>query len=179
MGPLFVAIPIPSIIRAQLQRLCFGLPSVKWIDEESLHLTLLYIGLVEGTLFLDIREKLSEITFPSFSISLDGVDCYHKRSRGEVWVGVHTSGPLQQLHNKLSRLLKEFPIAQEAHPFSPHIILGHYEKISDHRLGAYLEANAAFMTAPFSVESFALLSSEKTERHVHYVEQARFFLVRG
>lgn len=73
---LFVGIDLPEEIRDQLKSLCCGLPGARWVKPEQLHLTLCFIGEVDGTTFLDIKEVLSEITFAPFSLQLRGVGSF-------------------------------------------------------------------------------------------------------
>ncbi|MDH3360290.1 MAG: RNA 2',3'-cyclic phosphodiesterase, partial [Desulfobulbaceae bacterium] len=56
MHRLFVAIDLPDTIKERLAEISFGLPGAKWGQTEQLHLTLRFIGEVDGATFVDIRE---------------------------------------------------------------------------------------------------------------------------
>ena len=58
MMRLFVALTLPEEIREALAALENGLPGVRWVPEENLHLTLRFIGEVDGGLAHDIDEGL-------------------------------------------------------------------------------------------------------------------------
>lgn len=176
MGPLFIAISLPQEIKSQLQRLCFGLPSVNWTEVENLHLTLFYIGIVEGNSFLDIEEKLKELTFPSFSLTIKGIGCLHKKNQGEVRADVYPTESLSQLYQMIKKVLNELHLERSIRAFSPHITLGRYERLNENKLRDYLETNFSFNTKPFEVNEIILMSSETTKHHTFYVEHGRFFL---
>lgn len=50
-----------------------GLPGARWVKAEQLHLTMRFIGEVDGDRFLDIRDELAEVSCESFSMQLEGV----------------------------------------------------------------------------------------------------------
>ena len=54
MYRLFVAIDLPPEIKKELGKICFGLPGAKWVPADQLHLTLRFIGEVDGGLSKDI-----------------------------------------------------------------------------------------------------------------------------
>ena len=56
---LFVAIPLPEDIGDGLSRICAGVPGAKWVAPENLHITLRFIGEVDGGAFHDIAAALA------------------------------------------------------------------------------------------------------------------------
>ena len=71
---LFVAISLPDELRAQLGQLTNGLPGARWVNEESLHLTLRFLGELDGALATDVDEALAGLSMPAFDLDLAGVD---------------------------------------------------------------------------------------------------------
>jgi RNA 2',3'-cyclic 3'-phosphodiesterase len=177
MRPLSIAIPLPPNIKTQLQRLCFGLPSIQWVGEENFYLILNCLGSVDGALYLDIKEKLAEVHHPSFLLSIEGIGCSQaKGSRGVIWAGVSSSESLKSLKKTVDAILKTLPMTLQSRQFSPHVILARYEKINVQRLGAYLEAHAAFTSPQFAVEAFVIISRQITQKHTFYIEEDRYLL---
>ena len=89
MPRLFVAIPMPADVTAELSRLCVGLPAIRWMDEDTFHLTLRFIGEVEGWRADEVDEALSSIRCRPFDLSLRGVGTFEKAGKIEtLWVGV-------------------------------------------------------------------------------------------
>ena len=58
---LFVAIPLPEDIGDGLSRICAGVPGAKWVAPENLHITLRFIGEVDGGAFHDIAAALARV----------------------------------------------------------------------------------------------------------------------
>src|SRR3546814_11435925 len=86
---LFVAIALPDTLRSHLRDLCNGLPAARWVAPENLHLTLRFIGEVEGHHAADIAPALSGIPLPRFYLTLPGVgDFGHGRRLRPVGLGV-------------------------------------------------------------------------------------------
>ena len=55
---LFTAIPLPQSIKDRLIGLCSGVPGAKWADPDQMHVTLRFIGDVDGLTAGDIAVAL-------------------------------------------------------------------------------------------------------------------------
>lgn len=173
MHRLFVAIDFPDEIRGQLGGLCLGLPGARWVSEDQLHLTLRFIGEVDGDVFRSIKEALRAVTAPPFSITLRGLGCFPPRGRPRVlWVGVGRSEQLVQLRNRVEAALTRVGLEAEGRKFSPHITLARFrEDLHLTRLGNYLAGNNLFSTPPVEIGAFALYSSFLTGKGaIHQLE---------
>jgi RNA 2',3'-cyclic 3'-phosphodiesterase len=175
MGPLIAALKIPKSVQAHLCRICIGLPNTIWLDPTEFHIILRFIGQVDGSLLLDIIEKLKEFRFQKFEISLEGITFHQsKRERGSVWVGVQINPTLDRLKKEIDDLLKPFTLQKAIRRLSPHIAIGYFDHLAAHRIESYMEANAPFITPSFIIEELMLLSWETTEKRNFYIEQERF-----
>ena len=58
---LFVAIDIPETIRREVEGMGRSIPKARPVPADQLHLTLKFIGEVEGSILLDIREALKDL----------------------------------------------------------------------------------------------------------------------
>ena len=72
MPRLFTALEIPRDAALSLSLLRGGLPGARWIDVENYHLTLRFIGDVEGHVADEIANALDRVRRPSFSLTLVG-----------------------------------------------------------------------------------------------------------
>lgn len=157
---LFVAIDPPQQIRDRLAMLCCGLPSARWTPQEQLHLTLCFIGEVDGSTFLDIREALAEVTVPQFSLHLQGVGFFPPRGQPRViWAGIEKSEPLHLLQRKITTRLFHLGLEPDNRKFSPHITLARLQQTPAAKVGKYLQNNGLFRSLPFLVDQFTLYSS--------------------
>ena len=64
-------------MKESLASMSFGIPGAKWIASEQLHLTVRFIGEVDGALFRDIKNILDGVSFAPFSLQLKGVGYFH------------------------------------------------------------------------------------------------------
>lgn len=157
---LFVAIDPPQHIREHLSLLCCGLPNARWTPPEQFHLTLSFIGEVDGSTFLDIREALTEVTFPRFSLQLHGVGFFPPRGQPRIiWAGVEKSEPLHLLQRKITTRLFHLGLEPDNRKFSPHLTLARLQQTPAAKVGKYLANNGLFRSQPFVVDQFNLYSS--------------------
>lgn len=77
---LFTAVSIPEPIRQQLHGMGRSLPGARAVPEEQIHITLRFIGEVEGTLFKDIKDALSTVSVSPFSIAVQGLATFHREA---------------------------------------------------------------------------------------------------
>jgi len=177
---LFVAIDPPAAIRGQLSALCCGLPDARWTPPEQFHLTLCFIGEVDGASFLDIREALAETTCPAFSLRLQSVGFFPPRGQPwVVWAGVEKCEPLTALQHKVVARLLQLGFVPENRKFAPHVTLARLDQTPASKVGKYLAINGLFAVDPFPVDCFALYSSVLGRKGAtHRVEQT-YPLARG
>ncbi|MBT7486354.1 MAG: RNA 2',3'-cyclic phosphodiesterase, partial [Rhodospirillales bacterium] len=73
---LFVGLALPSDIRLRLQALCSGIAGARWVKPENMHITLRFVGDVNGEDVEDLNDALADISCPPFNLSLAGVDFF-------------------------------------------------------------------------------------------------------
>ena len=56
MYRLFIAVDMPGRIKNELNKLYNGIPGARWVSDDQLHLTLRFIGEVDGSIFDDIKK---------------------------------------------------------------------------------------------------------------------------
>ena len=173
MPRLFIAVDLPETIKENLESMSFGIPGAKWVSPEQLHLTIRFIGEVDGSLFRDIRDILDEITFASFSLQLKGVGYFPPRGTPRVlWVGLEKSQLLLLLRKKIDTALLRARVEPEGRKFSPHITLARLKNSPVQKIANFLSGNGLFSQEPFQVEDFKLYSSTLTPKGAfHKVER--------
>jgi len=175
MYRLFVAIDLPADVKEQLRPLCGGLPGARWVGGEQLHLTLRFIGEVDGGVFRDVDEQLGMVRASSFSLVLQGVGHFPPRGQPRVvWVGVEKSDPLKHLHGRVESALAEAGLDRDGRKFSPHITLARLKETPATRVGRYLEEFGLFRTEPFPVDEFTLYSSTLTRHGPVHTPEATY-----
>jgi 2'-5' RNA ligase len=157
---LFVAIALPAPVIAEALGLCRDLERARWSRPDQLHLTLRFLGEIEGEKVSVLRAALREVHAPAFSLGLSGVGVFPRRRRPAqvLWTGVIPEEPLRALETAVSAALA--PHAPPAdHPFSPHLTLARFREDPGPALSAYLAAHASFLGQPWLVEEFRLYRS--------------------
>ena len=172
MQRLFVAIDLPETVQQRLADICFGVPGARWVQTEQLHLTLRFIGEVDGAVFREIREALTQITLPPFTIRLKGLGCFPPRKKPRVlWIGIEPSQPLIQLRNRIESTLVRTGLEPEHRKFAPHITIARLKETPGNRLANFLAGNGLFSTEPLPVETFQLYSSSLSSKGaIHSIE---------
>lgn len=174
MHRLFVAIELPAEIKGQLATISYGVPGARWVDEDQLHLTVRFIGEVDGGIFHDIKEGLEAVRVAPFSLRLKGLGFFPPRGMPRVlWVGIEKNPQLVQLRNKVESRLVRIGLTPEGRKFAPHITLARLRDTPPNKLGNFLAGNGLFETSAFAVQEFLLYSSRLTPKGaIHTVEAA-------
>ncbi len=172
MYRLFVAVDLPEEIREELSAICFGLPGAKWVKKEQIHITLKFIGEVDGGLFRDIRESLADVKGEPFSLQVRGTGCFPPGKKPHVlWAGLEKSDELHQLQKRVDNRLKPLGIEPEKRKFSPHITLARLRKTPVNRVSQFLAGHSLFALSSFEVREFHLYSSTlNSEGAIHQVQ---------
>ena len=156
---LFVAIELPGDVRARLAALCVGVPGAKWVKAENLHLTLRFIGEVDGHRFEDIAAALGEVRAPAFDVALDGVGFFGGRRPRVLWAGVARTAALDHLHAKVESALVRAGCEPEGRKFTPHITLARLNNAPAGRVRGFVSDHNLFRAGPFPATEFTLFSS--------------------
>ena len=180
MYRLFVAIDLPPDIVAQLQELCYGVPGAKWVQPEQMHLTLRFIGEVDGGIFRDIKEGLGAIKSPLFSLQVKGLGFFPPRKTPRVlWAGLAPVEEISGLRNRIENVLVGMGLEPEGRKYSPHITLARLHDTPLARLGRFLAGNSLFATPEFPVSEFHLYSSALTSKGAVHTIEASYSLQAG
>ena len=173
MPRLFVAVDPPLGIRERLVALCCGLPGARWVEPEQLHLTLRFIGDVDGSMLRPIQEALVEVRAEAFSLQFEGIGFFPPRGNPRVvWVGIRKNEELLRLHNRIESVLVREGLEPEERKYAPHITLARLKNTPASRIGAYLAQHGLFRTEEFRVNEFLLYSSVLNSRGArHYIEE--------
>lgn len=170
---LFVALALPDHLQSRLSGLCNGLPGARWVAPENLHLTLRFIGEVEGHEAEDIDAALSGIRFPRFPVTLSGVgDFGDDRRLRSVWVGVEANETLERLQAKVEKAVQRAGQPPEKRKFKPHVTLARFKSHPGGKLESYFAERSLFRAPPFEVSDFTLFSSYLSHEGAIYSPEA-------
>jgi 2'-5' RNA ligase len=157
---LFVAVDLPEALRERLAGMSGGLPGARWVPPDQLHLTLRFVGDVDGAVFADLQETLAEVRQEPFDLALRGAGHFPPRGAPRVvWVGFDASEELRRLHAAVERAAQAAGLEPEGRRFHPHVTLARLKDTPPRRVAEYLAAHAGLRSDPFPVRELVLYSS--------------------
>jgi 2'-5' RNA ligase len=159
---LFTALAIPDAVAETLWSMQAGVPGARWQKREQLHLTLRFIGEVDGREAAAIDDALVAISAPSFPLALKAVGSFGGRTPRDLWAGVTPSESLKHLQRKIESALQRIGLEPEARKFVPHVTLARLKAAQGGLVADYLTDHARYVSPAFQVESFCLYSSQLT-----------------
>ena len=156
---LFVALSIPDTIARRLMLLQGGVPGARWQKREQLHLTLRFIGEVEGRDVRAIEDALAGIDAPAFDLQLHSVGQFGNKQPHALWAAARKNELLEHLARKVDTAIRRVGTAQDAHKFTPHVTLARTRNPEPGKVMEWLNHHALYTSVEFEVRAFHLYSS--------------------
>ena len=167
---LFVALSIPDAVASGLLLLQGGVPGARWQAREQLHLTLRFIGEVDGSDARALDDALAGIEAPAFDLQLHGVGQFGNKQPHSLWAAARRNDLLEHLARKVDTAIRRVGQPQDMHKFTPHITLARLRHPERARL--WLTDHALYSSAEFTVGAFCLYSSKLTsDGSIYRLEQ--------
>lgn len=162
MPRLFTALEIPRSAAMSLSLLRGGLPGARWIDVDNYHITLRFIGDVDGRTADEVVDRLDRIERPEFSLSLNGIGSFGSKKPHSIWAGVSPAPELFALQGEIERICQRIGLPPDPRKFTPHVTLARLKASRLDDVVHYLSGRGNFHTMPFGVGRFVLLSSRES-----------------
>lgn len=172
MYRLFVAIDPPDAIKQELAAVCYGLPGAKWVDEAQMHITLKFVGEVDGAILREAADALVHVAADPFELTLDRLGFFPPRGDPKLlWAGTAESEQLIKLRNRVEATLVRSGLESERRKFAPHVRLANIKNTPPNKLAEFLAERALFQLPPFEVSEFHLYSSYlSSQQAIHQIE---------
>jgi len=177
----FIAISLPDRVKAGLKQLqaqlkSGGQTSIKWVDPYSVHLTLKFLGSVDGDKLSPITAAMAEAVqgVSPFSLKVEGLGAFPNLRRVQVvWVGVSgEEDKLAHLQQRLESNLAGLGFIPENRRFTPHLTLARVrDQVSAEEregLGQLIAGTKFEATRSFPVEAVSLMRSQLTREGAIY-----------
>lgn len=174
MPRLFTGIEIPPEIAQGLSLLRGGIPGARWITPENYHLTLRFIGDVDGGIGRDVMQILDEVRRRPFEIVLDRLDQFGGKKPRAVFAAAKQNPDLIELQAEHERLLQRIGLPPESRKFTPHVTLARLRDSKTFEVADYLSSRGPFRMPPFAVSRFVLFSSRASTGGGPYVVEAAY-----
>lgn len=177
MPRLFLGIDLPDNIDRELELMQGGIPGARWQSGDKLHLTLRFIGDVDGGMAGRIEDAMERVDSPRFRMALQGVGVFPLRGRPRVlWAGVMPTEPVVALHEQIERALSPLGLESERRNYHPHVTLARLKNSPERKVASFVTGHALLSTQPFMVDRFSLYSSVLNPKGSRYVIESDFAL---
>jgi RNA 2',3'-cyclic 3'-phosphodiesterase len=128
----FIAIDLSPDIKSSLAGLVDRLAplsgEVKWVRQDSMHLTLKFLGETDERRVGEVESLLSSVVpkYGPISLTVNGTGGFPPGSRTPrvLWAGVQAAPSLSLLQEEIEAGCETLGFARETRPFSPHLTLG-------------------------------------------------------
>jgi len=169
MPRLFTGLKIPSDLALRLSLLKGGLRGARWVDEENFHITLRFIGDIEGPVADDVVEALARVRRPGFEIRIEGLGAFGNKKPHCVWARVAPDRPLLDLQAEHERVLQRAGLEPGGRKYTPHVTLGRTRGSSPGDVASWLAMRGDFGPVTFPVAEFVLFSARSSTGGGPYV----------
>jgi 2'-5' RNA ligase len=173
---LFTGLEIPAEVGQTLSSLRGGLPGARWIDPKNYHVTLRFIGDIDGLYANEIASMLLRINRKPFEVRLQGVTSFGGKKPRAVVVAVEPSRPLIELQAEHERLMQRLGLDPEGRKFTPHVTLARLYDVRSQDVADYLSVRGYFPSQSFLASRFALFSSRASTGGGPYVVEGSYAL---
>ncbi|WP_288430576.1 RNA 2',3'-cyclic phosphodiesterase [uncultured Agrobacterium sp.] len=174
MPRLFTALEIPRNAAMSLSLLRGGLPGARWIDVENYHITLRFIGDIDGRTADEVVYRLDQIDREEFQINLTGVGSFGSKKPHSIWAGVSPSPEMTALQGEIERICQRLGLPPDPRKFTPHVTLARLRNARLDDVVHYLSGRGDFRTSPFNVGRFVLMSSKESVGGGPYIAEEAF-----
>ncbi|HTS37391.1 MAG TPA: RNA 2',3'-cyclic phosphodiesterase [Candidatus Solibacter sp.] len=192
---LFIALDIDDGIRERIARFVEGVqpfaPDARWVNPESLHLTLKFIGEQPESEVDKIKQVLAALRQPSTEILFQGYGFFPTAKSARVfWVGIEAGPQLPALAHEIDAMTATLGIAKEDRAFSPHLTLArgaggsgsprHHKQDRPNCAFELVQKRLSALPTPefgtMTPREFFLYRSELSPKGSKYTKLARFAL---
>ena len=174
MPRLFVALEVPRNAAMSLSLLRGGLPGARWIDVENFHITLRFIGDIDGRTADEVVDRLDRIERPEFQLALSGIGSFGSKKPHSVYAGVTQEPEMFALQGEIERICQRLSLPADPRKFTPHVTLARLRNSRPEEVAHYLTGRGNFHTSTFTVNRFVLMSSKESVGGGPYVTEEVF-----
>jgi RNA 2',3'-cyclic 3'-phosphodiesterase len=174
---LFVAVNLPDSEKQTLAEILSELQELalpfRWVEPDSLHITLKFLGQVSGAQRIGLTDALAAAVagIPPFDVGIGGFGVFPKKNKPNIiWVATTAPPQLLELQQHVETRTEPLGFPREARPFHPHITIGRAKKQGARVDSAQLDRILASLVykSIFRVESLDLMRSHTDARGARY-----------
>ena len=159
MPRFFTALELPERVMKQMTLMRGGVIGARWLEPADYHITLRFIGDVDGRAARDIAETLGDIQRPKALVSFEGLSWFGGDKPRAIVAKVKADPALLDLQAEQERRLRRIGVEPETRKYTPHVTLARLRGVTQGAVAEYLAAHGALCADPFTAERFVLYSA--------------------
>lgn len=174
---LFVAIPLPNELNDIISSVTSGLAGAKWVKPEGFHLTLRFVGEIDGHVADDLAAELSRIAVPPMRLELDGLGFFQKRGlANNLHIRIKKTEALEHIQKKVESVCVRSGLEAEQRKFTPHITLARMKGSSVEGVEQFIAEQGWPEGINFLADHFVLYSSFLSGEGAIYTPEVEYGL---
>jgi 2'-5' RNA ligase len=174
MPRLFTALELPDAVVGQLALMRGGVVGARWLEPEDYHITLRFIGDVDGGVARDIAETLGDMLRPKAHVRFEGLSWFGGDKPRAIVAKVKADPALMNLQADQERRLRRIGIEPETRKYTPHVTLARLRGAAQASVASYLASRGALLADAFTAERFVLYSARDGSGGGPYVVEAAY-----
>lgn len=176
MPRLFTGLEIPADISGELIRFQGGLRGARWVAPSDFHVTLRFLGDVDGTVAEDVHALLQAARArPPFAVTLQALSSFGGDKPRAIIATVAADSSLVELQAEHERIACEAGAEPERRKFVPHVTLGRLRReATAPDVAHYLAECGLFTPLRFTVSRVALFSARESKGGGPYLVEAAY-----
>jgi 2'-5' RNA ligase len=171
---LFTGLELPEAVASQVALARGGVIGARWLEPEDYHITLRFVGDVDGRTAHDIAETLGEIRRPAASVRFEGLSWFGGDRPRAIVAKVMADLALVELQADQERRLRRVGLPPETRKFTPHVTLARLRRVGPHAVADYLASRGALAIEAFTAARFVLYSAREGSGGGPYVVEAAY-----
>lgn len=175
MPRLFTGLEVPEAVGFALSLKRGGLSGARWIDTDSYHITLRFIGDVDHQTADEVADSLDRLSNSMrFDVRLTHLGTFGGDKPRALFAGVEPSPALSQLQAAHERVLQRAGLPAEGRKFVPHVTLARLRGTNALDAARFMAEAGRFEPLQFPVGRFVLFSSRDSVGGGPYVVEQSY-----
>lgn len=179
MPRLFTGLEVPEDVAFDLDLMKGGIIGSRWIDRDSFHITLRFIGDIDDSLAREIAFALDAVEARPFALRLKGVGVFGGNKPHTLYAGVEENAELRRLQSIHERICQVLGLEAEGRKFTPHVTLARLNNAEPAALHGFIAAHNLYKSMVFEVQNFVLFSSRPSRGGGPYAVEESYQLQAG
>ena len=177
MMRLFTGVGLPPDVALDLKIMQGGVSGARWIDAQSFHITLRFIGDIDDGLGREVAMGLERLDMRPFELSLKGIGVFGGNKPHAIIAQVAESAELRRLQLAQERMCQSLGLNPEPRKFIPHVTLARLRDFDPQDLRNFVESHALYRSRSFTVQQFNLYSSRPSRGGGPYAVEETYGMV--